>query len=177
MFFYRNLLSISSDGVAKVMDILLDCLADENVEVREMASKVFSGVVRCSQRQSILPLKVGLFLYWSAIGLNWLYELESVRHACSKDIPPCKTWCKLRGSLASSPLCDLGHMCSNWELAVFSWAMDAFIDWRCLYDSVLLLRFNSLVYWFSSGASCHRPSPNFYHHSQVCIWVQKGQLS
>ncbi|KAF8807254.1 hypothetical protein BYT27DRAFT_7189352 [Phlegmacium glaucopus] len=59
VFFYRNLLSISQDGVgvAKVMDILLDCLADENVEVREMASKVFSGVVRCSQRQSILPLK------------------------------------------------------------------------------------------------------------------------
>jgi len=57
VFFYRNLLSISQDGVAKVMDILLDCLADENVEVREMASRVFSGVVRCSQRQSILLLK------------------------------------------------------------------------------------------------------------------------
>jgi len=57
VFFYRNILSISQDGVAKVMDILLDCLADENVEVREMASKVFSGVVRCSQRQSILLLK------------------------------------------------------------------------------------------------------------------------
>ena len=42
------------------MDVLLDCLSDENVEVREMASKVFSGVVRCSQRQSIIPLKVGL---------------------------------------------------------------------------------------------------------------------
>ncbi|KDR84826.1 hypothetical protein GALMADRAFT_233236 [Galerina marginata CBS 339.88] len=57
VFFYRNLLSISQEGVAKLMDVLLDCLSDENVEVREMASKVFSGVVRCSQRQSILPLK------------------------------------------------------------------------------------------------------------------------
>jgi proteasome activator subunit 4 len=57
VFFYRNLLSISQDGVAKVVDVLLDCLSDENVEVREMASKVFSGVVRCSQRQSIIPLK------------------------------------------------------------------------------------------------------------------------
>ncbi|KAH9487094.1 Proteasome activator complex subunit 4 [Psilocybe cubensis] len=57
VFFYRNLLSISQDGVAKVMDVLLDCLADENVEVRQTASKVFSGVVRCSQRQSIIPLK------------------------------------------------------------------------------------------------------------------------
>lgn len=57
VFFYRNLLSISSEGVTKVMDVLLDCLADENVEVRQMASKVLSGVVRCSQRQSIVPLK------------------------------------------------------------------------------------------------------------------------
>ncbi|KAE9410730.1 ARM repeat-containing protein [Gymnopus androsaceus JB14] len=57
VFLYRNLLYIPPDGVAKVMDVLLDCLADENVEVREMASKVLSGVVRVSQRQSILPLK------------------------------------------------------------------------------------------------------------------------
>ena len=59
VFFYRNLLSISPDGVSKVMDVLVDCLADENVEVREMASQVLSGIVRCSQRQSIVPLKVG----------------------------------------------------------------------------------------------------------------------
>ncbi|KAF8898414.1 hypothetical protein BD779DRAFT_1607229 [Infundibulicybe gibba] len=57
VFFYRNLLSISPSGVAQVMDALLDCLSDENVEVREMASKALSGVVRCSQRQSIMPLK------------------------------------------------------------------------------------------------------------------------
>ncbi|KAJ3798132.1 hypothetical protein GGU11DRAFT_782291 [Lentinula aff. detonsa] len=57
VFFYRNLLYIPSEGVSNVMDVLLDCLADENVEVREMASKVLSGVVRVSQRQSILPLK------------------------------------------------------------------------------------------------------------------------
>ena len=82
VFFYRNLLSISQDGVAKVMDILLDCLADENVEVREMASKMFSGVVRCSQRQSILLLKVAIFVISIAIWLNWLYEIESVRYAC-----------------------------------------------------------------------------------------------
>jgi len=57
VFFYRNLLSISNDGVTQVMEVLLDCLSDENVEVREMASKALSGVVRCSQRQSIIPLK------------------------------------------------------------------------------------------------------------------------
>lgn len=58
MFFYRNLLMISPSGISKVMDVLLECLADENVEVREMSSKTLSGIVRCSQRQNIIPLKV-----------------------------------------------------------------------------------------------------------------------
>ncbi|KAG6381418.1 armadillo-type protein [Boletus reticuloceps] len=57
MFFYRNLLMISPTGVSKVMDVLLECLGDENVEVREMSSKTLSGIVRCSQRQNIIPLK------------------------------------------------------------------------------------------------------------------------
>ncbi|KAL7285729.1 hypothetical protein ACG7TL_000834 [Trametes sanguinea] len=57
VFFYRNLLSMSSTIVSRLMNILLDCLSDENIEVREMASKMLSGVVRCSQRQSIIPLK------------------------------------------------------------------------------------------------------------------------
>ncbi|KAF4605508.1 hypothetical protein EYR40_004292 [Pleurotus pulmonarius] len=57
VFFYRNLLSISFENVSKIMDCLLACLADENVEVRGMASKALSGIVRCSQRQSIVPLK------------------------------------------------------------------------------------------------------------------------
>lgn len=41
-----------------VMDVFLDCLSDENVEVREMGSKALSGAIRSSQRQSILSLKV-----------------------------------------------------------------------------------------------------------------------
>ncbi|KAI8995384.1 ARM repeat-containing protein [Trametes punicea] len=57
VFFYRNLLSMSSDIVSRLMNVLLECLSDENIEVREMASKMLSGVVRCSQRQSIIPLK------------------------------------------------------------------------------------------------------------------------
>ncbi|OBZ79732.1 Proteasome activator complex subunit 4A [Grifola frondosa] len=57
VFFYRNLLSMSSSVASRLMDALLECLSDENVEVREMASKMLSGVVRCSQRQSIIPLK------------------------------------------------------------------------------------------------------------------------
>jgi proteasome activator subunit 4 len=59
VFFYRNLLTISPAGVSNVMDVLLECLGDENVEVREMASKSLSGIVRCSQRLTIIPLKVG----------------------------------------------------------------------------------------------------------------------
>lgn len=58
VFFYRNLMGTSNELATRVLDVLLDCLADENVEVREMASKMLSGVVRCSQRQSIIPLKV-----------------------------------------------------------------------------------------------------------------------
>jgi proteasome activator subunit 4 len=58
VFFYRNLISISPDDASQVMDALVDCLADENVEVREMSSKVLSGIIRCSQRESIVPLKV-----------------------------------------------------------------------------------------------------------------------
>ncbi|KAI0343973.1 ARM repeat-containing protein [Trametopsis cervina] len=57
VFFYRNLMSISSKTVTRLMDVLLDCLSDENVEVREMASQMLSGVLRCSQRQSIIPLR------------------------------------------------------------------------------------------------------------------------
>jgi proteasome activator subunit 4 len=58
VFFYRNLLGISEGTAARVMGVLLDCLADDNVEVREMASKTLSGLVRVSQRQSIAPLLV-----------------------------------------------------------------------------------------------------------------------
>lgn len=39
------------------MDVLLQCLEDENIEVREMAAKTLSSVLRSSQRQRILPLK------------------------------------------------------------------------------------------------------------------------
>lgn len=51
-------MSISSPVVSRIMEVLLDCLSDENVEVREMASQMLSGVVRCSQRQSIIRLRV-----------------------------------------------------------------------------------------------------------------------
>ncbi|VDB99350.1 unnamed protein product [Peniophora sp. CBMAI 1063] len=56
VFFYRNLLSVNEATQQRVMDLLLDCLADDNVEVRETAMKTLSSVVRVSQRQSIGPL-------------------------------------------------------------------------------------------------------------------------
>ncbi|KAI0296143.1 hypothetical protein BC826DRAFT_1005479 [Russula brevipes] len=57
VFFYRNLMGISNANVSKIMDLMLNCLSDDNVEVREMASNALSGIVRVSQRQSIIPLK------------------------------------------------------------------------------------------------------------------------
>lgn len=57
VFFYRNLMNIPSAIAARMMEVLLECLSDENVEVREMAAKMLAGVVRCSQRQSIIPLR------------------------------------------------------------------------------------------------------------------------
>lgn len=51
-------MGISNGSVTRIMDLLLSCLSDDNVEVREMASSALSGIVRVSQRQSIIPLKV-----------------------------------------------------------------------------------------------------------------------
>jgi len=60
------------------MDVLLDCLSDENVEVREMASKVLSGVIRCSQRQNIIPLKVE-FSFLRRTLLTFCFRTASLR--------------------------------------------------------------------------------------------------
>jgi len=57
VFYFRNLLNMSDATVERVLDVLLQCLRDENVEVRETAAKTLSGVIRCSQRQSIIPLQ------------------------------------------------------------------------------------------------------------------------
>ncbi|KAH8835430.1 hypothetical protein DL96DRAFT_1675460 [Flagelloscypha sp. PMI_526] len=57
IFFYRNLTVVPPESIHKIMTVLKACLRDENVEVREMASTMLSGLIRCSQRQSIKPLK------------------------------------------------------------------------------------------------------------------------
>ncbi|KZS93077.1 ARM repeat-containing protein [Sistotremastrum niveocremeum HHB9708] len=57
VFFYRNLPNFSQRAIQNITEILVVCLSDENVEVRTIASKVFSGVVRCSQRSQIPSLR------------------------------------------------------------------------------------------------------------------------
>ncbi|KAF8527908.1 ARM repeat-containing protein [Hysterangium stoloniferum] len=57
VFWYRNLTSFSEASMTKMMDVLMQCLEDENLEVREMAAKTLSSVLRSSQRHRILPLK------------------------------------------------------------------------------------------------------------------------
>ncbi|KAF8274047.1 hypothetical protein EI94DRAFT_1714621 [Lactarius quietus] len=51
VFFYRNLMGISNASASMIMDLMLNCLSDDNVSS-------LSGIVRVSQRQSIIPLKV-----------------------------------------------------------------------------------------------------------------------
>jgi len=57
VFFYKNLNSFTVESAANLTDVVIECLSDENVEVREMAAKILSGLLRCSQRQSIIPLR------------------------------------------------------------------------------------------------------------------------
>ncbi|KZP00936.1 ARM repeat-containing protein [Calocera viscosa TUFC12733] len=57
VFYFRQLPLLSDECSVRVLDVLVECLEDEAIEVREMAAKTLSGVIRCSQRHSILELK------------------------------------------------------------------------------------------------------------------------
>lgn len=57
VFYYRNILDISEECSSKLLEAVISCLSDENVEVREIAAKLLSGLLRCSQRRKILPLR------------------------------------------------------------------------------------------------------------------------
>ena len=57
-FFYRNLAHFSEANTNSLIELVLGCLADENVEVREMAAKSLAGLLRCSERRRIIPLGV-----------------------------------------------------------------------------------------------------------------------
>ena len=126
VFFYRNLPSISQDGILKLMDVLLECLSDENVEVREMASKVFSGVVRCSQRQSIIPLKVTRSRFFRTARRIYSFRLgvEPLRCSGEEDVAAAAARPGLRGGAPRAALCDPGHLCAAREPAVLGRAVD-----------------------------------------------------
>lgn len=61
-FSFRNLPSMSDDIITRIIDVLLLCLKDDNVEVRQMAAKTLAGVLRCSRRSKIPELKVTVHL-------------------------------------------------------------------------------------------------------------------
>lgn len=106
-------MSMSTSLVTRVMDALLDCLSDENVEVREMASKMLSGVVRCSQRQSIIPLRVGHFRRRTCT-LTFVLTVCSligpVRETCEEDQVAFSSRSIVRRCSADPAFCYLGIM-------------------------------------------------------------------
>ena len=62
VFFFRHLHLIQPSALVKVMDMVTILLKDEQVEVRTLASVTLSGLIQCSQRSSVLSLKVDNFI-------------------------------------------------------------------------------------------------------------------
>ncbi|KAF8758973.1 hypothetical protein RHS01_02837 [Rhizoctonia solani] len=54
---FRNLPSMTDAIIARIIGVLLECLKDDNVEVRQMAAKTLAGLLRCSKRDRIPELK------------------------------------------------------------------------------------------------------------------------
>lgn len=133
VYFYRNMMAISPAGVKRTMSAVLDCLADENVEVREMASKALSGIVRSSQRQSVVPLKVGVACLWlRVIAPNQNSadppHPEPLHHPRQSDRPALAAGPWVRGRAAQAALGNFGPVCANTERAVYCRAVDAAFD-------------------------------------------------
>ncbi|KAF8328806.1 uncharacterized protein EI90DRAFT_3063646 [Cantharellus anzutake] len=57
VWYFRNLPNLSQDMINRVMEVLVECLRDENVEVRETSATTLSGVLRCSQKSNVIALK------------------------------------------------------------------------------------------------------------------------
>ncbi|KAJ1310179.1 hypothetical protein OPQ81_006923 [Rhizoctonia solani] len=57
VFYFRNLPSMTDATITRIIDVLLECLKDDNVEVRQMAAKTLAGLLRCSKRDKIPELK------------------------------------------------------------------------------------------------------------------------
>jgi hypothetical protein len=105
------------------MEVLLVCLGDENVEVREMASKVLSGVIRCSQRQNIIPLKVSAVVAGMAPSHGG--HEESVRCLDPQNYPASKTRPYVRGISAIAPFGDSRIVCAHRKPPILCRTVDA----------------------------------------------------
>jgi len=58
VWYFRNLSSLSPPVVRKIIDVLVECLSDENVEVRERAASTLSGILRCrADKEQVILLK------------------------------------------------------------------------------------------------------------------------
>ncbi|POW12958.1 hypothetical protein PSHT_07915 [Puccinia striiformis] len=57
VFFFHQIYNLSRPQVEEVMESLCKLLEDSNMEVREAAGTTLSGIVHCSERESILHLK------------------------------------------------------------------------------------------------------------------------
>ncbi|OAV88857.1 hypothetical protein PTTG_08821 [Puccinia triticina 1-1 BBBD Race 1] len=57
VFFFHQIYNLSRPQVEEVMESLCKLLEDSNMEVREAAATTLSGIVHCSERESILHLK------------------------------------------------------------------------------------------------------------------------
>ncbi|PAV21860.1 ARM repeat-containing [Pyrrhoderma noxium] len=78
IFYYRNILEISEELSSQLLEVVISCLADENVEVRSIAAKLLSGLLRCSQRRNILPLRDR---FVSAVGTTKLPKRQDPGYA------------------------------------------------------------------------------------------------
>lgn len=57
VFYFRNLPFIPEPTIIRILEVLCNCLDDEHVQVREMASTTLSGVLRLSPRKSVLTYR------------------------------------------------------------------------------------------------------------------------
>lgn len=124
-------MSIPGDTTSKIMEVLLDCLADENVEVRDMASKMLSGVVRCSQRHSILSLKVSHSTIAIAIG-HLKRHVGSFPSVCEEGEVAQSTRSCVRGIAAHATFLHTGTLRIDRQLPLLSGALDAASDRWCV---------------------------------------------
>lgn len=159
-----------------VMDVFLDCLSDENVEVREMGSKALSGAIRSSQRQSILSLKV--ITFFSTSGMIW----QAFTRADSW------IWLGRRSSLLGQIKRMRNHYVPS-TLQFWGWALslDASriqLNRGCHPSSmVMIATVDSVVSQltdnplYSACDSRHWSSSDFNHDSRVCLRIQEGMLS